>query len=303
MMYPPFEDREDRDQARKDARLFDSLDTGRYQDVVECIKSGASINSVDPSGCRPVHYAASFNSAKCLDYILQCKAMVETKDYAGWTPLHIASGGGNLECVECLLRHKAEIDIIESTGGSTALHIAASRGQDKVLLRLLQAGADISKQDKLDFTPLNQAAVNGWGETCRLLLQNGAQADHTNSQGYTPLHLAVINGNLSTVKVLVEYPSALVRRLKRAIVDIFCNQLKLVHLDVGSLITDIAVPLNNIEILDVKGRSALDIAEVRGRIEIAEYLRNLMTTHKVNQMGSSTLKEPWNQLCHLFSIT
>jgi len=292
MIYPPFEDREDKEQAMKDARLFESLSTGRYQDVVGCIKSGASINSVDPCGCRPVHYAASFHSPMCLDYILKCKAMVDTKDYAGWTSLHIASGGGNLECVKCLLRHRAEIDIIESTGGSTALHIAASRGQNKVLMRLIQAGADVNKEDTLGFTPLSQAAVNGWDETCRLLLENGAKVDHTNMQGHTPLHLAVINGSLFAVKMLVEYPSARVREFKRAIVDVICNRLKLAPRDLGSFISEITVPLINIEILDVKGRSALDIAGMRRRIEIEEYLRNLMPTDKVNQVGSSTLKEP-----------
>jgi len=160
MIHPAFEDRAERDQAIKDARLFESLDIGGYQDVVDSIEAGASINSVDPSGCRPVHYAAALDSPDCLDYILQCSAMVDTRDYAGWTCLHIASGGGNLECVESLLAHNAAIDIKESAGGSTALHIAASRGQNKVLKRLLQSGADINERDMLGFTPLCQAAVN-----------------------------------------------------------------------------------------------------------------------------------------------
>lgn len=286
MMYPPFEDREEKAQALKDALLFESLDTGKYQDVVDSIEGGASINSVDPSGCRPVHYAASLDSSKCLDYILQCNAMVDTTDYAGWTCLHIASGGGNLECVESLLQHNAAIDTIESTGGSTALHIAASRGQNKVLMRLLQSGADINKQDMLGFTPLCQAAVNEWAETCRLLLHNRAKVDQANLQGRTPLHLAAISGNLFTVKVLVEFPSALVRELKREIIDIFCNQLKLMPMDLASLITELAVPISNIEILDDKGRSALDIAETKGWTEIASYLRDLMTTNQINPMGS-----------------
>jgi len=118
------------------------------------------------------------------------------------------------------------------------------------------------------------------------LLHNRAQVDQTNLQGRTALHLAVISGNLFTVKVLVEFPSALVKEHKRTIVDIVSNQLKLAPQDLASLITEVAVPLSNIEILDVKGRTALDIAEVKGWTEIAVYLRNLMTTNIVNQMGS-----------------
>jgi len=282
MIYPPFEDRKEREQAMKDAKLFESLDIAEYKDVVDAIEAGASINSVDPSGCLPIHYAAALPSPECLDYILQCNAKVDSRDYAGWTCLHIAAGDGNLECVESLLKHKAAVDIKESAGGSTALHIAASRGRNKVLRRLLQSGADINTQDMLGFTPLCQAAVNEWAETCRLLLQHGAKVDQGNLVGRTPLHLAVTSGNLFTVKVLVEFPSALIRELKQGIVNIMCSKFKLMPRDVASLITEIAVPISNIETLDDKGRTALDIADVRGLTEIADYLKELMAPNPKN---------------------
>lgn len=119
-----------------------------------------------------------------------------------------------------------------------------------------------------------------------MLLQNRAKVDQANLQGRTPLHLAVLSGNLFTVKVLVEFPSALVRELKREIIDIVCLQLKLLPMDLASLITELAVPISNIEILDDKGRSALDIAETKGWTEIASYLKDLMTTNQINPMGS-----------------
>jgi len=282
----PFEDRAEKDQAMKDAKLFESLEIGEYQDVVDAIKYGASIDSVDPSGCLPIHYAAALDSPECLEYILQCNAKVDSRDYAGWTCLHIAAGDGNLDCVESLLKHNAAVDIKESAGGSTALHIAASRGRNKVVKRLLQSGADINAQDMLGFTPLCQAAVNEWAETCRLLLQHGAKVDQGNLVGRTPLHLAVTSGNLYAVKVLVEFPSALIRELKQKIVGIMCNKLKLMPRDVARLITEIAVPISNIETLDDKGRTALDIAEVRGLPEIADYLRKLMAPNAKNELVS-----------------
>jgi len=105
--------------------------------------------------------------------------------------------------------------------------------------------------------------------------------------GRTPLHLAVISGNLFTVKVLVEFPSALIRELKRGITDMICNKLKLVPWDVAFLITEIAVPLSNIETLDNKGRTALDIAEMRGWTQIADYLRDLMAPNLRNHVVSN----------------
>jgi len=282
MICPPFEDRAEKDQAIKDEKLFKSLKIGEYQDVVDAIESGASINSVDPSGYLPIHYAAALSSPECLEYILQCNAKVDSRDYAGWNCLHIAAGNGNLECVESLLKHKAAVDIQESGGGSTALHIAASRGRNKVVKRLLPSGADINKQDLWGFTPLCQAAVNEWAQTCRLLLQHGAKVDQGNFVGMTPLHLALTSGNLFTVKVLVEFSSALIREFMQEIVDILSNKLKLMPRDVAYLLTKIAVPNCNIDILDNKGRTALDIAEVRGLPEIADYLRKWKASNAKN---------------------
>lgn len=153
-------------------------------------------------------------------------------------------------------------------------------------MKLLEAGADVNAQDLLGFTPLCQAAVNEKAETCRLLLSNRAKVDQGNLVGRTPLHLAVISGNLDTVKIMVEYPSAIIKELKRGIVDVFCYQLKLLPQDVAALITEIAVPISNIETVDDKGRTALDIAKARGWTEIAEYLRDLITPDLRNQIVS-----------------
>jgi len=83
MIHPEFEDRTPREQAGKDEKLFLSIKEGSLQELVECIEAGASINAVDPSGCHPVHYAAGLQTPDCLDYLLECKAEVDTLDYAG----------------------------------------------------------------------------------------------------------------------------------------------------------------------------------------------------------------------------
>jgi len=83
MISPAFEDRAPREQAKKDEMLFRSLKRGWLQELVVSIEAGASINAVDPSGCHPLHYAASLPTSNCLDYLLEMKADVDTRDYAG----------------------------------------------------------------------------------------------------------------------------------------------------------------------------------------------------------------------------
>jgi len=83
MMFPAFQDRSPREQAEKDERLFQGLEQGGFQELVNAIEIGASIDAVDPSGCLPVHYAADLQTSKCLDYLLDCGAKVDTRDYAG----------------------------------------------------------------------------------------------------------------------------------------------------------------------------------------------------------------------------
>jgi len=148
MIFPSFQDRSSREQAEKDERLFQSLERGNFRQVMNAIEDGACIDAVDSSGCLPVHYAADMQNSECLDYLLECRAKVDTRDYAGWTSLHIACGSGSMACVETLLQRCAPVDLREATGGCTALHLAASRGQNEVVMRLLQFGADINIPDK-----------------------------------------------------------------------------------------------------------------------------------------------------------
>jgi len=191
--------------------------------------------------------------------------------------LHTAAGSGNIECVETLLHRCATIDLKESTGGCTALHIAASRGRNETVMRLLQSGADINIADNLGFTALCQSAINEYPETCKLLLQNGAEVDRGTSEGRTPLHLAAVSGNLRTVRVLVEYPSALIKELKTAIVVILCDELKLLPQDLANAITELAVPFCDVTTKDCKGITALDIAQDKGLLDIVEYISPLMS--------------------------
>ena len=90
--------------------------------------------------------------------------------------------------------------------GYTPLHLAASRGDYRMVLFILQWGipADIRSQDLM--TPLHMAALNwlddNYVETITALLKYGADVNAINIYRQTPLDLAIHNGNNHLVDFL-----------------------------------------------------------------------------------------------------
>ena len=65
-------------------------------------------------------------------------------------------------------------------GGYNPLHLAAAKGRHKVIVLLLDKGANIYAQDNDGNTPLHKAAANNQPKACAVLVQNNANALLTN---------------------------------------------------------------------------------------------------------------------------
>lgn len=72
----------------------------------------------------------------------------------------------------------------------TALHRAAMYNRTNVANRLLEAGANVNKQNQFNDTPLHFAAQGNSTEVGRLLLHKGADITLTNKNNETPLDQA-----------------------------------------------------------------------------------------------------------------
>jgi len=79
--------------------------------------------------------------------------------------------------------------------GTTPLHIAAIRGDIRIIALLLDAGAEIDARGEYGHTPLNNAVGLGHVEAVRLLLSRGADANIPNDWGQTPKQSAKMGGN------------------------------------------------------------------------------------------------------------
>jgi ankyrin repeat protein len=83
-------------------------------------------------------------------------------------------------------------------------HEAAWYGQEKVVLKLLERGANIDETNGAGETALHQAARNKCTAMVQLLLDKGAEIDATDYDGDTALHSAAWYGCEEVVELLVE---------------------------------------------------------------------------------------------------
>jgi uncharacterized protein len=89
--------------------------------------------------------------------------------------------------------------------GSTPLQWAVYDGNVSEVLRLLDAGADVSAANHYGATPMGLAAEVGDAEILRLLLEAGANVDSPNGDGQTALMAVARTGRIEAAQVLLEH--------------------------------------------------------------------------------------------------
>ena len=89
------------------------------------------------------------------------------------------------------------------TGGLTALHSAAGRGEG-ILVRSLVPTHGADCRDRLGRTPLMHAAIGGWPRCVGLLLKLRADIHATDGNGRTALLWAAYYGHTDVLKVLIK---------------------------------------------------------------------------------------------------
>ena len=121
--------------------------------------------------------------------------------YVGDTALHLAAAGHRVEIVRFLLEAGADPNSTKNHRRSGPLHYAADgNGPDwnttrrvQTIQCLLEAGADISAQDKNGASPLHRAVRTRCAAAVKCLLERGSDPRLKNKPGSTPFHLAVQN--------------------------------------------------------------------------------------------------------------
>uniref|UniRef100_A0A8C3FF78 Ankyrin repeat domain 10 n=1 Tax=Chrysemys picta bellii TaxID=8478 RepID=A0A8C3FF78_CHRPI len=77
-----------------------------------------------------------------------------------------------------LVRVGATVNACTTRFAQTPAHIAAFGGHPQCLIWLVQAGANINKQDYVGETPIHKAARSGSMDSISALVAHGAQIDY-----------------------------------------------------------------------------------------------------------------------------
>ena len=157
--------------------------------VQALLKKGMDVNASEPTrGETAIMIALREQSMQVFDALLQDPNLqLEVRANNGDTALMLASYLGNLPAVNQLIAAGAKIN----QTGWTALHYAASVGNTKIMLVLLDKLANIDAKSPNKTTSLMMAVRSGDTSAVQLLLDKGADSSLINQQGLTALDFAV----------------------------------------------------------------------------------------------------------------
>lgn len=252
--------------------------------VERLLDLGLPLNAVDAQGCSALLRAAGSGQLVVVDLLLERGADPALPAQSGATPLSAAISMGHGTVVTALLQAGARVDQA-LPGGVTPLMIAAALGHAALVDQLVAAGADIRRADDAGNTALLAAAQHvaahggreAGGDLLRRLLAAGADADAMNQFGHTAL-LLLLGGRLEAGARLDE--DAVLAGLERLLasgVDLSAQDrrgygplhLAAMH-GLSRVVTRLLAAGARPALRDTLGRSAHDIAVMRGFVDIAQ---------------------------------
>ena len=198
--------------------LYSAVCNGHEEIATLLLNAGVDKDKTAHTGETPVYCAVKNNQKNILKNLLFAGADKDKALSNEWTDLHLESVGGvqsgltplaravidsNDEMVKILLVAHADKNVFLYDRNASLLLLAAERGYVEGVNRLLMAGADRDKADKLGITPLQGALLNSHTEVIELLVRAGADIDKVRADGATPLFVAAQNGHALIVELLL----------------------------------------------------------------------------------------------------
>jgi ankyrin repeat protein len=124
-----------------------------------------------------------------------------TRDEHGQTGLLIALREPSPKVIQVLLDSPATNVELRNANDESPLMMAALKGQQDLVTKLIARDADINKPG---WAPLHYAATNGHVAVMKQLLDNHAFIDAQSPNGTTPLMMAAMYGSTAAVQLLLD---------------------------------------------------------------------------------------------------
>jgi len=174
--------------------------------VTAMLAAGADAKVPDNKrGLTALHHALAspkYSSSEIAAELLVSGADPEHKAKDGYTPLMSAVDSGKVAKISLVLSESVNVDT-QTKDGRRALTIAAGNGHDKLVERLLNAGAK-ADGGSAKITPLTQGLRAGSYATVKLLLDAGADPNRAAADDRKPLMLAARAGLDEIVRRLLD---------------------------------------------------------------------------------------------------
>ncbi|KAJ6036183.1 hypothetical protein N7540_000462 [Penicillium herquei] len=245
--------------------------------------------SVSSDGKTALMVAASRNYYQMVNLLLENGANIHATDNKNCTILMHAVKDNNRKMVDLLVSHGADVNHV-SPDHSTALIEATQRGFHGIMRCLLKHEADPESRSSHDWTPLMHCCYQGDLDGAQLLLRFGAGVKECSQHDETPLLLAAAAGHTKIVKLLLEsgaspnpdwVPDFTKRRMGERVPSSRLGWTPLMlgcqqgHVEIVSLLLRSGA---NLRPMSPMNRTALDIANENGRIEIVQMLTETNAT-------------------------
>ena len=212
--------------------LLDACAKNELEEIKALLKTEVNVNTPDYDGNVPLHFAASNGNGNVVEVLLLAGADVNLKDRYGHTAMYEAVMKNHQHVVDVLKTRGLELEIADPAGqlcdaasnndvdllkrlvdngitpdggdydGRTALHLAASEGNNKIVEWLVGAKANVNVKDRWGNTPLMDAVTHGHEVAARVLFESGGRMDVANASGM--MCSAASTGDLTLLRMLHE---------------------------------------------------------------------------------------------------
>lgn len=189
-----------------DEELISSVLTKDFTRVDYLIERGADINAADNAGLTPLMLAVKGGNYELVRALLGHKAGLDLVDTDGWTATMHAAYLNEPKMIRVIAGgYGADLNLVENLSSSTALGLAAQKGQPLAIVALLDSGANPdTAMGEAAYTALMIVSKLGSLPAAQVLTQYKADVNAQNAGGVTALMIAAANNHVNVVSLLVK---------------------------------------------------------------------------------------------------